>query len=202
MARGSDVTEGTLPLGAVLFKVVVGSTLEAMPVVKGTWVMCPSGGGGRSGGRGPVGGRVGSRGRGAWGAARSISCCRKDRQNHPSELHEVIGVKCEASANWRGYGAETLQWSGDHWHGSDGDGRDLLMDRGVNRGRNNGRVHEKEEFALLCQILSLVDFREEEEGGVKEGLEELGGETSLKELYELSQHEELQELEPHDSKTV
>jgi len=51
------------------------------------------------------------------------------------------------------------------------------MDRGASRGRNNGRVHEVEEFSLLCQILRLVDLREEEGGGAKEGLEEFIGFT-------------------------
>jgi len=35
MARSSDVAEGTLPLGTVLFKVAVESTLKAVPVVEG-----------------------------------------------------------------------------------------------------------------------------------------------------------------------
>ena len=35
MARSSDVAEGALPLGTVLFKVAAGSTLKAVPVVEG-----------------------------------------------------------------------------------------------------------------------------------------------------------------------
>jgi len=34
VSRGSDVAVGALPLRTVLFKVTVGSTLEATPVVK------------------------------------------------------------------------------------------------------------------------------------------------------------------------
>jgi len=76
------------------------------------------------------------------------------------------------------------------------------MDRRVSGGRNNGRICEGEEFALLCQILCPIEVGEEEEGSAKEELEELGGEALLKELPELSQHEELQDLELHGSKTV
>jgi len=47
----SDVAEGTLPLGTILFKVMAGSTLEATPVVKGSWVvsLVARGGGHREG---------------------------------------------------------------------------------------------------------------------------------------------------------
>ena len=65
------------------------------------------------------------------------------------------------------------------------------MDSGVRGGRNNGRVRENEEFALHCQILLPVEVREEEDGGMKEGLEEFSGEGPFKELSKLSQHKEL-----------
>jgi len=77
MSRGSDVAEGTLPLRTVLFKVVVGSTLEATPVVKGSGVASTPTRGGELGGDviwyWVIGGdRVGQR----W--ACSIRRCRKD----------------------------------------------------------------------------------------------------------------------------
>jgi len=76
------------------------------------------------------------------------------------------------------------------------------MDSSVKGGRKNGGVGEDEELPFCGQVLSTVDFRKEDEGGTKEGLEEFSGDASLKELSELSQHEELQDLELHGGKTV
>jgi len=62
------MAEGALSQGTVLFKVAVGSILEAAPVVNGTWVTSSMGGrGGGSGcsGRCPINevGWLGGRGR-------------------------------------------------------------------------------------------------------------------------------------------
>ena len=76
------------------------------------------------------------------------------------------------------------------------------MDVGVRGGRKNGWVCEDEEFSFFCQVLALIDLREKDEGGTKEGLEEVSREASFEELPELSLHEELQDLEPHGGKAV
>jgi len=41
-----------------------------------------------------------------------------------------------------------------------------------------------------------------EEGGLKEGLEDVVGDAPFEKLPVLSQHEELQDLEPHGGKMV
>jgi len=38
MSRGSDVAEGALPLRAILFEMMAGSTLEVPMVVEGSWM--------------------------------------------------------------------------------------------------------------------------------------------------------------------
>ena len=76
------------------------------------------------------------------------------------------------------------------------------MDIGVRGGRKNGWVSKNKEFPFFGQILHSIDLMEEDEGGVKERLEEVGGDTLFEELSELSQHEELQDLEPHGGKMI
>jgi len=76
------------------------------------------------------------------------------------------------------------------------------MDIGVRGGRKNGWVCEDEDLSFFGQVLCPIGLRKEGEGSVKEGLEEIGEDTSLKELSELNQHEELQDLELHGGKMV
>jgi len=95
-----------------------------------------------------------------------------------------------------------LRRSVDRWWGRDGDDRSVLMNTGIRGGRKNGWVREDKELPFFGQVFIPVDFGEEDEGSAKEGLEEVDGKASFKELSKLSQHEELQDLEPHGGKTV
>jgi len=77
MSWSSDVAEGALTLGTVLFKVTVGSTLKAMPVVKGSRLVSASSR--RSGLQGSaIWDRGGPRGRVRLGSDRLSRHCRKD----------------------------------------------------------------------------------------------------------------------------
>jgi len=74
----SDMAEGALPLGTVLFKVLAGATLEAAPVVEGPRVASSLSR--ESGLRGDAtrGCRDGPMGRGGLGLDRLSRRCRKD----------------------------------------------------------------------------------------------------------------------------
>ena len=135
MSRGSDVAEGTLPFGAVLFKVLAGATLETSMMVEDPWVDW-----GLSSKRsGPFRGlsvRGVDTGEGVGGGRAAFSCRRKDGRNHPSKSREIEGRHSGASTNWRGYRARTLRQSGDRWHGGDG----INLVDGVRWGRDDGWI--------------------------------------------------------------
>jgi len=140
MSRGSDVAEGALPRGTVLFKVMAGSTVETLMVDE-----LPRMSRGLSSKGSSTLGRAGiascreGRAHGGVGNWRgTTSRRRKDRRNHPSESHEIDSGHSGASAKRRGYVARTLRRSGDRWRGRGG--VDLV--NGVGRGGNDGGVSE------------------------------------------------------------
>jgi len=147
MSRGRDVAEGTLPQWTVLFEMMAGSTLETLVVVEDARM----GRGLSSKGSSSVHRVVTTPGRGGWasdraGVGAAVSCRRKDGRNHLSESRKIEGRESGASTKQRGYGARTLHWSGDRWHG--GDGIDLV-DRVGGRGDDGGIGELEEDSSIL-----------------------------------------------------
>ena len=97
----------------------------------------------------------------------------------------------------------TLHQSGDHWYGRGvgvlGGGEEAIDSR-VRGGRNSRDFGYMGDGVLKVHLP--LNIGEEDENGLKEGLEEFHRDTSLKESAKLSQHKELQDLEPYTSKTV
>jgi len=139
MSRGCDVAEGTFPQRTILFEMKAGSTLETPVVIEDSRVSRSLSLEGFSSNRGVciTVDRMGSTGSGD-GVRAAVNCCRKDRQNHPSESREIEGSESRASTKQRGNRARTLRRSGDHWRGRDG--VDLV--NGISGGGDNGGVGE------------------------------------------------------------